>query len=189
MYDSLWPQWTVACQCPLPMDFPGKNTGVGSHSLLPGTFPTQGLNPDFSYCRQIIYHLSHQGSPHGVDRYFIYKCNKGNQVVIHICRPNVNTCICICADTIHISQAASGKYGKHVPLVAQPVKNPLAVCEIWVLSLGWEDPLEESMATHSSILAWRIPSDREAWWTTGHAVTKSQGTSFKRTWELDMRAG
>ena len=34
---------------------------------------------------------------------------------------------------------------------------------MWVQALGWEDPLEESMATHSSILAWRIPMDREAW--------------------------
>ena len=36
--------------------------------------------------------------------------------------------------------------------------------ETWILSLGWEDPLEEGMATHSSILAWRIPVDRGAWW-------------------------
>ena len=35
--------------------------------------------------------------------------------------------------------------------------------EIWVRSLDWEDPLEEGMATHSSILAWRIPMDRGAW--------------------------
>ena len=42
-------------------------------------------------------------------------------------------------------------------LVAQMVKNPPAVWEIRVRSLGWEDPLEEGMATHSSILAWRIP--------------------------------
>ena len=42
-------------------------------------------------------------------------------------------------------------------LVAQMVKNPPAVQEAWVRSLGWEDPLEEVMATHSSILAWRIP--------------------------------
>ena len=39
---------------------------------------------------------------------------------------------------------------------------------------GWEDPLEEGMATHSSILAWRIPMDREAWWATVCLVTKSQ---------------
>ena len=41
-------------------------------------------------------------------------------------------------------------------LVAQLVKNPPAMQETWVLSLGWEDPLEKGKATHSSILAWRI---------------------------------
>ena len=40
--------------------------------------------------------------------------------------------------------------------------------------LGWEDPLKEGMATHSSIRAWRIPMDRGAWQTTVHAVTKSR---------------
>ena len=43
------------------------------------------------------------------------------------------------------------------PLVAQRVKNPLAMQEIWIWSLGWEDPLEKGKATHFSILAWRIP--------------------------------
>ena len=43
------------------------------------------------------------------------------------------------------------------PLVAQLVKNPPAVWETWVLSLGWEDPLEKEKTTHSSILAWKIP--------------------------------
>jgi len=59
-------------------------------------------------------------------------------------------------------------------LVAQMVKNSPAVRETWVQSLGWEDPLEEDMATHSSILAWRIPVDRGAWWATVHGVAKSQ---------------
>ena len=45
--------------------------------------------------------------------------------------------------------------------MAQTVENPLAVWETWVLSLGWEDPLEEGMATHPSILAWRIPWTEE----------------------------
>ena len=40
-------------------------------------------------------------------------------------------------------------------LVAQAVKNPAAMWETWVRSLGWEDPLEKEKATHSSILAWR----------------------------------
>ena len=50
--------------------------------------------------------------------------------------------------------------GRAIPrasLVAQLVKNPLAMREMWVRSLGWEDPLEKGKATHSSILAWRIP--------------------------------
>ena len=46
--------------------------------------------------------------------------------------------------------------------------------QTWLQFLGWEDPLEEGMATHSSILDWRIPMDRRAWWATVHGVTKSQ---------------
>ena len=42
-------------------------------------------------------------------------------------------------------------------VVAQLVKNPPAMSETWVRSLGWEDPLEKGTATHSSILAWRVP--------------------------------
>ena len=53
-------------------------------------------------------------------------------------------------------------------LVAQIVKNPPAMQETWVRSLGREDPLEESMATHSSILTWRIPLDRGTWWAIVH---------------------
>ena len=59
-------------------------------------------------------------------------------------------------------------------LVAQLVKNLLAMQETWVQSLGWEDTLEEGMATHSSILAWGILMDRGAWWAAVHGVTKSQ---------------
>ena len=52
-------------------------------------------------------------------------------------------------------------------------KNLLAMQETWARFLGWEDPLEEGMATHSSILAWRIPIDRGAWQATVHGVVKS----------------
>ena len=58
-------------------------------------------------------------------------------------------------------------------LVAQMVKNLPAVRETWVQSLVWEDPLEQGMATHSSILAWRIPIDREAWRAIVHGIAKS----------------
>ena len=46
--------------------------------------------------------------------------------------------------------------------------------EMSVQSLGWKDPLEEEMATHSSVLAWKNPTDREAWWATEYGVTKSR---------------
>ena len=59
-------------------------------------------------------------------------------------------------------------------LVAQLVKNLLAMQETLVRFLGQEDPLEEGMATYSSILAWRISMDKGAWRATVHGVTKSR---------------
>ena len=53
--------WATRLLCP--WNSPGKNTGVGSHSLCQGIFPIQGWNPGLSYCRQILYHLTHQGKP------------------------------------------------------------------------------------------------------------------------------
>ena len=48
--------------------------------------------------------------------------------------------------------------------------------ETWVRSLGWEDPLEEYTATHSSIPAWRIPIDKVAWWATVYGIIESDTT-------------
>ena len=59
-------------------------------------------------------------------------------------------------------------------LVAQTVKNPPALWVTWLRSLGWEDVLEEDIATHSSILAWSIPMDREDWRAIIHGVTESR---------------
>ena len=59
-----------------PWDSSGKNTGVGCHFLLQGIFPTQGSNPGLQHCRQMLYPLSHQGSPNP----------KGNQPWIFIGR-------------------------------------------------------------------------------------------------------
>ena len=58
-------------------------------------------------------------------------------------------------------------------LVAQLVKNLPALWETWVQSLGWEDPLDEEMATNSSSLAWKTSMDRGAWQAKVHGVTKS----------------
>ena len=59
-------------------------------------------------------------------------------------------------------------------LVTQLVKNLPAIQETWIQTLDQEDPLEKRMATNSSILAWRIPMDRGAWWATVQRVAKSQ---------------
>ena len=59
---------------------------------------------------------------------------------------------------------------RRVSLVAQLVKNLPAMWETWVQFLGWEDPLEEDMAVHSNLLAWRIP------WTEEPGLLQSMGS-------------
>ena len=59
-------------------------------------------------------------------------------------------------------------------MAAQMVKNLPAMQKTQVRSLGWEDPLEKEIATHSSIVAWKILMDRGSWWATVHGVAKSQ---------------
>ena len=68
------------------------------------------------------------------------------------------------------------------------VKNLPAMQDTWVLSLGWKDPLGKGIATHSSILAWRIPMGRGAWQATVHGIAKSW-TQLNRlsTAELENR--
>ena len=62
MSDSLWAYGLKPARLLCPWNFPGKNTGGGWHSLLQGIFLTQGSNPGLLYGRQILSHLSHQGS-------------------------------------------------------------------------------------------------------------------------------
>ena len=64
--------------------------------------------------------------------------------------------------SLHLSVFAKCLLMNWASLVAQLVKKPPAVLETWVWSLGWEDPLEKGKATHSSILAWRIPQTVES---------------------------
>ena len=74
--------WTAAYQAPCPWDFPGKRNGVCYHCLRQGIFQTQGSNPGFPHCRQILYCLSHQGSP------CIYiNTDKYNNYIL---------CVCVC---------------------------------------------------------------------------------------------
>ena len=112
-----------------------------------GIFPTQGSDPGLLHCRWTLYQLSYMGS------YSSSIPGLGRSPGEGIGHP------------LQCSWA---------PLGAQTVKNLPAMQETWVQSLGWEDPLEEGMATHTSILAWRIPLDREPGrLQTVHGVIKS----------------
>ena len=68
--------------------------------------------------------------------------------------------------------------------MAQVIKNPSAMRETWVRSLGWVDLLEEGLATHSSILAWKIPMDRGARQAAVRGITE-----LDRTKKLSLKEG
>ena len=71
--------------------------------------------------------------------------------------------------------------------VAQLVRNLPAMQELWVQSLGWEDLLEKGTATPLSILAWRVPMDRGAWWAIVQGVAKSYDWATKHTQPMKSR--
>ena len=95
--DSLWPHGLSPTRFLYPWNYPGKYTGMGSHSLLQGIFPTQGSNLDLLYHRQILYHLSHQenqifaigSTPNNDGRNSSFFSNK------HRVRPLVSTGFCV----------------------------------------------------------------------------------------------
>ena len=82
--------WTMPTKLLHPWNFPGKNTGMGCHSLLWGIFPTQRLNLGHLHCRQMLYRLSHQGSKH---KERILKAAREKQQVTYKGNP-----ICLTAD-------------------------------------------------------------------------------------------
>ena len=119
--------WNAAC----------KNTGVGCHSLLQGILPNQGLNPGPLHWECGVLSIGSPGTSQG--SHFKSKPSTGLRVSCH------HTGIKIYIMVYWVS------------LVAQMIRNLPAMREPWIQSLGQEDPLEKGMATHSSILAWRIP--------------------------------
>ena len=119
-----------------PWNSPGWNA-VSSGSLLQGIFPTQGLNPGLLNCWWIISQLSHQGSPRILES-VAYPFSSGSSW------PRNQTRFSCIAGRFFTRRA-----------------NLPAMQENLVWFLGWEDPLEKGTATHSSILAWRIPRTEE----------------------------
>ena len=77
MLSHVWLCDPMDCRLLCPWDSPDKNTGLGCHALLQGIFPTQGLNSGLPHCRQILYHLDHQGSPKILE-WVAYPFSKGS---------------------------------------------------------------------------------------------------------------
>ena len=75
------------------LNSPGENSGVGSHSPLQGIFLTQGLNLSLLHCRQILYHLSHQGSKNAIG----YKWNTAGMFKVSINSSKICSWICSCS--------------------------------------------------------------------------------------------
>ena len=150
---------------------PGQNPAVGSLSLLQGIFPTQGSNPGLLHYRWILYQLSHQGSPLQklLEHIFVTCLSPWIVLVLYsyFCSIYLQTVLfsLLCRKHSPMPTCSRGSVNVFLnewnpcwaSLVAQLIKNPPAMQETWVRSLGWEDPLENGKASPSSILAWRIP--------------------------------
>ena len=131
-----------------------KTTGMDSHSLLQGIFPTQESNQGLLHCRWILYQLYFQGSPQGL------QCRRSR------------------------FDPWSGRFPWRRDSLPTPVSlgfpggsdSKESVCNVGDLGSipGLGRSLKEGMATHSSTLAWRIPMERGAWWVAAYGVAKSQ---------------
>ena len=125
--------WTVARQAPLSKKFSSQEYWSGLPWLPSGIFPTQGSNPGLLYYRQILYRLSHQGSPHiYISPYTVYGIKYIFAYIYSVGFP-------------------SGSVVKNLPAVGRDADS----------SLGQKDPLEGEMATHCSVLAWEISRTEE----------------------------
>ena len=161
--NSFWPQELARLFCP--WNSPGKNIGVGSHSLLQETFLNQGLNSGLLHCRWILYLLSHEGGPKCPKEYIelfvvIYKLNNYETIVLQW-------------DSFFLACSLLGiGEGNGTPFQYSCLENPMDREAWWAavhgvaksrtgLSNFFHFSLScngEGMAIHSSVLAWRIPA-------------------------------
>ena len=158
--------WTVAQQTPLSMGIFRQEYWSGLPFPSPGDLPHPGIEPVSPMSQGIsgrfffFFFFNHWGFP-GSSAGKESTCNAGNPSSIPGSGRSPGEAM---GYPLQYSQASLG---------AQIVKNLLAMWKTWVWCLGWEEPLGEGMATHSSILAWRIPMDRGSWQATVHGVHKS----------------
>ena len=104
-----------------PWNSPGQNTGVGSHSLLQGIFPTQGSNPGLPHCRRILYQLSHKGSPRILEQ-VAYPFSTGSS------QPRNQTGIFCIAGRFFTNWAMREEYWSGGPISSSRGLNPRLLC-------------------------------------------------------------
>ena len=128
------------CSPARPWNSLGKNTGVGSHSLLQGIFPTQGSNPGLPHCRWSFTNWAISE----VHSTLYYKIKIKSRHASGICREST-LCYTSVSSRNNANHAHNFTFSSElwIFLVAQLVKNPPAMRETWVWSLGWEDSLEK----------------------------------------------
>ena len=132
--------WTVAYQAPPSMGFSRQECWSGLPFPSPGDLPNPGIDPSLPHCRQMLYRLSHQGSP-SICLYSPVNEHVGCFQFLTMC---------------------SGCYG-----LPRWLSGKESTCQAG--DMGWEDSLEEEMATYSTILAWKMP------WTEQHGGLQSIG--------------
>ena len=151
MSNSLWPHGLYS-----PWNSPGQNTGVGSLFLFQEIFPTQGSNPGPPHGRWILHQISYKGSPRILE-WVAYPFSRGSS------QPRNWT---------RVSSIAGGFFTNWNHGSPQRTKPTAIIDRTSKLKIL----LEEEMATHSSILAWRIP------WTEEPCGLQSTGSQKSQTW-------
>ena len=157
--------WTVAYQAPQSMEFSRQEYWSGLPFPSPGDLPSPGIEPRSPALQADAL----PSEPPGKCTYIF-----SNWQQDRVSQQN-----CVMTFLLFIPPVGNGKSAPLFP--GGSVKNPPAMPETWVQSLGWEDLPEKGMATHSSILAWRIPMDRGVWWATVHGVANGHNSATKHS--------
>ena len=138
-----------------------QNTGVGNLFLLQGIFSTQGSNPGLPHCTQILYQLSHKGSPILTESAskilwrWLKKCHKIQRCCALMRRWSVGRVNFLTCTDHWLNVMVGGSVVKNLPTSAGDAGDSGSIS-------GWEEPLEEEMATSLSILACKIPCIEES---------------------------
>ena len=136
-------------------DSPDKNTGVGCHALLQGIFPTKGSNPGLPHCRQILYHLSHQGNPRILE-WVAYPFSRGS-----LWLRNWTGVSCI-ADRFFTSWATREALSKMVE-IKEELKSFLMKVKEESEKVGWKFNIQETKIMASGpITSWQTGGETVA---------------------------